>query len=82
MMEAMASGLPIVCSEIRGNVDLVQNGKGGFYFKPDNINSVQEVLEKINESTELRKEFGLWNSAAVEKFGIKNVLANMKDILL
>ncbi|WP_405343039.1 glycosyltransferase family 4 protein [Fibrobacter sp.] len=82
MMEAMACGLPIVCSEIRGNVDLVQNGKGGFYFKPDNLNAVQEVLEKITESPDLRKEFGLWNGAAIENFGIKNVLANMKDILL
>ena len=82
MMEAMACGLPIACSEIRGNVDLVQNGKGGFYFKPDNLKSALDALEKIIKSSDLRKEFGLWNITAIEKFGIKNVLANMKDILL
>lgn len=82
MMEAMASCLPIVCSEIRGNVDLVEDGKGGFYFKPDDLNTVQDALKKITASSDLRNKFGLWNSVAVEKFGIKNVLANMKDILL
>jgi Glycosyltransferase len=35
MMEAMASGCPIVCSRIRGNVDLVEDGIGGYLFKPD-----------------------------------------------
>ena len=28
LMEAMAAGLPIVCSAIRGNVDLIEEGKG------------------------------------------------------
>ena len=29
LMEAMASGLPVLASRIRGNVDLVEDGKGG-----------------------------------------------------
>ena len=32
LMEAMGSGLPIVCSEIRGNIDLVQEKQGACYF--------------------------------------------------
>ena len=37
LMEAMASGLPIVCSKIRGNVDLVMDHKGGYLVKPDDV---------------------------------------------
>jgi len=37
MMEAMAAGLPIVCSLIRGNTDLIDDGKGGYLIDPDDI---------------------------------------------
>lgn len=29
LMEAMAVPLPVICSKIRGNVDLIDNNKGG-----------------------------------------------------
>ena len=32
LMEAMASGLPCIAGNIRGNVDLIDSGKGGYLF--------------------------------------------------
>ena len=43
LMEAMASGLPCVVGRIRGNTDLIREGKGGWY-----AGSEQEYMEKIN----------------------------------
>ncbi|SHK32715.1 Glycosyl transferases group 1 [Anaerobranca californiensis DSM 14826] len=43
-MEAMASGLPIVCSNIRGNSDLIEDGKGGYLIEPDNLNEIRDIL--------------------------------------
>lgn len=40
----MAIGLPIVCSDIRGNNDLVVNGKGGFLFAPHDVNGFAQGL--------------------------------------
>ena len=37
LMEAMAAGLPCVVSNIRGDVDLIQDGKGGFLCNPQSI---------------------------------------------
>ena len=37
LMEAMASGLPIICSDIRGNRDLIIDGKGGYLVKPYDV---------------------------------------------
>ena len=34
VMEAMANGLPVICTEIRGNTDLIEDNKGGCLFKP------------------------------------------------
>lgn len=44
LIEAMAIGLPIVCSDIRGNNDLVVNGKGGFLFAPHDVNGFAQGL--------------------------------------
>lgn len=48
LMEAMASGLPCVCRRIRGNVDLVDDGKGGVLVddeKPECwAKAIQEAL--------------------------------------
>ncbi|MEI6100266.1 MAG: glycosyltransferase family 4 protein, partial [Eubacteriales bacterium] len=35
LMEAMCAGLPVVCSAIRGNMDLIRDGVNGFLVKKD-----------------------------------------------
>lgn len=45
LMEAMAAGLPIVASRIRGNVDLIEDGVNGYlaeYDSPENFKSRME----------------------------------------
>lgn len=42
LMEAMASGVPVVCSKIRGNVDLVEDG----LFKPEDIETIEGAIIK------------------------------------
>ncbi|MEG1887034.1 MAG: glycosyltransferase, partial [Oscillospiraceae bacterium] len=47
LMEAMAAGLPIVCSKIRGNVDLIEEGNGGFLLEPTDVNGFKNAIEKL-----------------------------------
>ena len=80
MMEAMASGLPIVCSKIRGNVDLVEKNVGGFHFTPnDNLTLANQIKSLINSESK-RKEMGLANSNAIQSFCLSEVLNKMKEI--
>jgi len=39
VLEAMASGVPCVLSDIAGHQDIVEDGKNGFLIDPDNYNS-------------------------------------------
>ena len=80
LMEAMASGLPCVVRRIRGNTDLIREGKGGWY-----AGSEQEYIEKINllaDSPEKIKQMGAYNRKAVRKYGDEAVMEKMKRIYL
>lgn len=47
LMEAMSSGLPIVCSNIRGNVDLIDDGLGGVICNARSVEQFCEALTKL-----------------------------------
>ena len=45
--EAMASGLPIVCSDICDNPHIVKSGKNGVLFNPKSPNDIAKKLKEI-----------------------------------
>ena len=54
LMEAMAGGLPVVCSKIRGNVDLIRDGEDGFLADPKDSTTWTRALDKLLSQPELR----------------------------
>lgn len=80
IMEAMVSGLPVICSDIRGNADLVTDEHGGYLVKD---NSTEEYVNKINEllhNKEKRVQFSEFNKVKVEEFSLDNVLSLLKEV--
>lgn len=47
-MEALASGMPVICSNIRGNVDLVDEN-GGALFNSHSVSECAEAIRRIQE---------------------------------
>lgn len=89
VMEAMAAGLPVIASKIRGVVDLVSHKKGGYLvkdIKPENFAVVvrKMFVDKYNKSTIpcdiLRKRMGKWNHEQVKKFSRDIVEEKMRKI--
>lgn len=56
LLEAGAMKLPIVCSRIAGNVDIVQNGLTGRIFESQNENDLELVLSEALGNAENMKE--------------------------
>lgn len=79
VMEAMSNGLPVICTEIRGNTDLIEDNMGGYLFKPAEQETVYRALKNIVNSPN-RKSMGLYNLKKAEKLDIKSVLNVMKRI--
>ena len=80
LMEAMAAGLPIVCSDIRGNVDLVDGGKGGYLVKPGDIQTWAERIGDLIDDLDKRRRFGEYNKEKVLYFSSEKVNQVMKRI--
>lgn len=70
LMEAMACGLPCLVSKIRGNVDLIDNEKGGLLFNPYDVHEITESILKI---IRLYYSFGKYNKKRIKEFDINNV---------
>jgi glycosyltransferase EpsD len=79
LTEAMAASLPVVCSDIRGNSDLITNGKGGFLVDPENIAGFAEAIEKLFKTSKLRYEMGLFNRDVVKAFDIDYLITTTKN---
>ena len=79
-MEAIAAGLPVVCSNTRGNTDLIEDGKGGYLVEPDDVESFAYNIKEIANSALLREKMSIENKSTIKKFDISNVLLGMINI--
>lgn len=79
VMEAMANALPVICTEIRGNTDLIENNKGGYLFKPNEQESAYKALKNMVECRN-RKSFGDFNLKKAEILDIAYIMHTMKEI--
>ena len=74
LMEAMACGLPIVCSNIRGNSDLIENNVNGLLFDTHEKSIIASSLQKIIYSFNLNKKISEFGSKSIMKYDIKRTL--------
>lgn len=80
IMEAMSSGLPCVVSKIRGNVDLIEHGKGGYLCAPANVDEFTNAFEILHSNDGLRKDMGFHNLERIKDFDITVVTREIERI--
>lgn len=79
-MEAMAAGLPCIVSDIRGNRDLIEDGKGGFLIDPTDSKTFAEAICCLYNNANLRKNMSKWNLNRIKDFNFDVVASKMKQI--
>lgn len=82
LMEAMACGLPVIASEIRGNTDLIENGKGGFLISPMNIKGFADCINTAVSTPEVLKNMHNYNLQKIKSFSAETVISQITDIYL
>lgn len=81
-MESMASGLPVVASNIRGNSDLVEDGKCGYLIEPKDSEGFSKRIKELSINKTLRIQLSTNNTIKADKYSINNIIKNMKKIYL
>ena len=80
IMEAMAMGLPVVASNVRGNRDLVENGRTGFLVELGDISGLIRAMERLILDPALRADMGAVGRNKIQDYSLDRVLAEMSSI--
>ena len=77
MLEAMASGLPVLATAVGGNLELVDDGLTGWLFPAQDSRALAKLLERYLDDPELRRRHGAAaREAAESRFSLAAMIAN------
>ena len=80
LMEAMASGLPCVASNIRGNVDLIVEGEGGFLKSVNDISGYAESIEYLANNPSVVNSMKEHNLKSIKNYEIKAIIKELENV--
>lgn len=81
LMEAMACGLPVVCSRIRGNTDLVESGVNGEILD-STPEALAESIQRLRLDPVRRERYAASAGHTVQAYDLQNVREQMKKVYL
>lgn len=85
LMESMAAGCPVICSKIRGNVDLIDDD-GGILVKPESVDEHVNAIKymKAMKERNLREYIskGLANKEQIKEFSKEKVQEIMMKVYI
>ncbi len=81
-LEALATGRPIITTNVRGCRETVIEGKNGFLVEPKNYNELAEKMIYCIENKEKLQEMGdISYKYAVERFDVNKINKEILDII-
>lgn len=81
VLEAMASGLPVVATAVGGNPELVEDRRSGVFFQPRDVTSLAGLLADYARQPALRRAQGSEaRRIAVERFSLSAMVAQYQTV--
>ena len=80
VMEAMATGLPVIGTNVRGTRDLIMHRDTGLLIDPGDDNTLRDALKLMIEDSDLRKNMGSNARKAIIQYSEQNVVEEVRNI--
>lgn len=81
LLEAMSCGLPVICTNIVGNPEVVSDGKNGFLVPPNDPNAICERLGYLYDNPNLATEMGKKAAKFInQNYSLKVIGKRIKDV--
>jgi Glycosyltransferase len=80
VMEAMASGLSIIASRIRGNLDLIEEGKGGYLIKPNDEDELANAINQVINDPSRSQKMCEYNQEKIKGFSKEVVEVKLRRL--
>jgi glycosyltransferase involved in cell wall biosynthesis len=82
LMEAMANGLPVVCSKIRGNTDLIDLEMGGYLVNAKSQIEFKDKIELMFKDRNERISMGNYNLNKIKDYDEVKTLEQLRRVYL
>ncbi|MGB9680803.1 MAG: glycosyltransferase, partial [Minisyncoccia bacterium] len=84
VLEAMASGLLTIASNVGGISEIIEDSKTGFLVQPKNYKNIASVIEKGLNLNRKRKRYMIQNATrvVVENFSEKRMINQYEELFL
>lgn len=83
LMEAMASGVPVVTTRIAGVPELVEDGQSGLLVPPGDVDALAAAITRLLDDGDLRDRMGAAGRTAVERqFDSRQEAERLRTILV
>jgi glycosyltransferase involved in cell wall biosynthesis len=80
LMEAMAAELPIICSKIRGNTDLIVDGEGGYLVEAKDVDGYAHAIDRLVDNYESLDNMRKTNVEIMKNFDVSKVRDKMTEL--
>lgn len=82
LIEAMATGLPVVTTTVTGNPEIVDHGVNGLLVPPDDVEALADALARLLRSSWLRQQMGMAARRKAERvFDVRRNVARLHEWL-
>ena len=81
VIEAMYLGLPVITTDVGGNVEVVKPGENGLLLEYNNKEQIKNAILEIWKNKEARQEMVENGRKDLEKFSVKNMIDGLVKIL-
>ena len=83
LLEAMATGLPVVATAVGGNTEVIDNEKSGWLIRPRDPEALASLLTRLAFEDDLRQKYGAAaRERIIDRFSLDRMLNNYSQLYL